>query len=210
MASITVPDVTPNTQIVAIAAQVLFAFTFPVLIDDEASIETFVDGVLQTSGVTVNLLADPSFGGNVTFSVAPGVDTVITIVRTIDIDRLINLTDSGDWTADNINLEFNNLTMIAQQLAKDIGLSIRISDTAPAAVSVVLPDPEANFLLGWDPTGLFIINVDTADDSAASAAASASAAAASASAASADASAAEAALVALSVGNLIFNQQVFS
>ncbi len=142
MASIDdVQDITPRVQYTALAAQTVFAYPFPIFVD--ADIVVDVDGVLQvlTTDYTVSGAGNET-GGNVTFVVAPGVDTVVTIYRDISIERSTDFQQNGPWSSTSFNDELDKITLILQELENKVGRSIRfpissLSTNAEAEMSPI-------------------------------------------------------------------------
>jgi len=100
------------------------------------------------------------------------------------IQRLDDYQPGGDYRAENVNQEGDNIVIIAQELRRDLGRAALLPRELIDAdgYDPTLPLPVANRTIAWDPTGKKMVNgpligaIEDAADNAAAAAASAAAA----------------------------------
>lgn len=150
----TVNDLPPRVQYVALAAQTVFPYTFPIFAD--ADLDVYVDGVLkaQFTDYSVSGAGDDT-GGNVTFTVAMVGGETVTIVRNIAIERDTDVSQNGPWSSTAYNNELDKVFLLLQQLKADFKRSIRI----PSIAEVDDDDIEinvsafANMYLAFDADG---------------------------------------------------------
>jgi hypothetical protein len=185
---IKVNDVSPRTSVVLTAAQT--DVTIPFKFFDNADIRVYLDGTLKTltTHYTVTGAGLDSGTRKITL-VTPAVgDEVCVIRRAIVVKRLSDYTDSGSWTANNVNTDFDKLVMMAQEVQTEAGRAIRLTDDdADAELELPAAASRANKALVFDADGDVTVSADDYEDQAADAAASALAASGSASAAAASA-----------------------
>ncbi len=193
------------------AVTLIFAYTFRILqasnlvitITDTLGVNPVIDMVLN-SDYTVDNVGNPA-GGDVTLlltgqiSTAPLATDTITILREVPLTQNLDLIENDDFPSQSQEDAFDKLTFIDQQQQEQLGRSVTIPASV-TGVSVALPVPVADFLLGWNASATALINLDpnvvgaanviASAASAAAALASEVAAASSASAAASSASAA--------------------
>lgn len=125
-------------------ATTIFPYQFKIATADDLAVE--LDGVVQTDGFTVTGIGEDN-GGNIVFSVAP--ENGVTVLRYLDpeLSRDTDYQQFGDWMAGPVNLDFDRLWLAIQGIALKLGLCVR----APiSSSSVVLPEPVANNIIGWN------------------------------------------------------------
>lgn len=157
-----IPDEPPRKQYVATSGQTVFNVPFPFFQDSDVK-------VLFNSNTTPEDPADYTITGEgtnvdgvLTFAVGLTAGTLVTIYRDSEISRTTNFVNSGEWTAQNVNNQFNRLVTFIQEVAlKAVDLSARLPITS-LLTSLVFPDEGAaanqNKCLVWDPTGTFLVN----------------------------------------------------
>ncbi|MEO5337111.1 MAG: phage tail fiber protein [Magnetospirillum sp. WYHS-4] len=134
---IQIGDVSPRIQYVADGVQTLFTYPFPVFA--VADIEVYVDTVKKVLNADYSVTgAGTSNGGTIGLSAAPVGGAVVTLRRKLAIQRSTDFQESGDFRAKTINDELDRQTAFAQQVADDLGRSIRLGDTDVAA-TLTLP-----------------------------------------------------------------------
>ncbi|MCE5292917.1 MAG: right-handed parallel beta-helix repeat-containing protein [Nocardiaceae bacterium] len=125
----TVNDLPPRAQYVALAAQTVFPYPFPIF--DDADLDVYVDGVLKTlfTQYTVSGEGDDA-GGNVTLATPLVGGEIVTIVRNIAIERDTDISQNGPWSSQAYNDELDKVILILQELKADFRRSLRISTLA--------------------------------------------------------------------------------
>ena len=175
---IQVGDVLPRVQYVADGVQTAFSYSFPIF--TAADLAVYVGTTLQTSGFSVSG-AGVSAGGSVLFTVPPAMGALVTLRRSLAIQRTTDLQADGIIRAKTLNDEFDYQTAALQQVAEDSGRAVRRAITSNSTADLTLPEPAALMALKWNAAGTGLENSATdLDQAATSASASAAAAAASA------------------------------
>ena len=150
---IQINDVTPRIQYSANGTQTDFTYPFAVFAD--ADLEVYEDAARKTltTHYTVSGAGDTG-GGTVSFVTAPANGVVVTLRRTIAIQRTSDFQQSGELRASVINDELDTLTAAVQQVADDVARSVRLKPTDPTG-SFELPDKatRAGGILGFDANG---------------------------------------------------------
>ncbi|RKZ97291.1 MAG: hypothetical protein DRQ42_09730, partial [Gammaproteobacteria bacterium] len=139
---------------------VVFSYTYRA--DNDGDIAVYLDDVLQPSGWTVAREPD-DIGGVVTFSIAPGVDVVIAILRELGLDQNTDYTPYDAFPADAHENALDKLTMIDQQQQEQIDRSVKVPEGDDGSVDLTLPPYEVGKGLMWsesDPKKL----VNSEDD----------------------------------------------
>lgn len=172
-----------------------FQFDFKVFNTSEVQVlQTDLSAVETTvaSGYTVSLNSDQNSdpGGDVVFTTAPTSGYLITVTSDVANTQETNLTNGGGFYPTVINDALDKLTILVQQLLRDVGRSIKfpISD-GELATELPTATSRGDTVILFDTDGALNVSVDlgaTANQVAADAAsAAASAAAASAAVSSA-------------------------
>jgi hypothetical protein len=117
----------------------VFTFVFKVLAENHMKV--YLDDVIQGTGYTVTLNADQNAnpGGDVTFSVAPVTDAVISLLREVPLDQLVDYNPYDPFPAETHERALDKLTMITQQLDEKVDRAILFPP------STALPDDGVNF-----------------------------------------------------------------
>jgi hypothetical protein len=151
MEHIKIGNVTPRIQFVGNGISQHFVYPFAIF--READLEVFLNDVKQSSGFSVSG-AGSSAGGTVTFSAPPGVGVIVTLRRSLAIQRTADFQESGDFRAATLNDEFDYQTAALQNLAADIATAVRVPPTDQAA-NLILPKKaeRAGKILGFDHDG---------------------------------------------------------
>lgn len=126
----------PRVQHVGNGVTTEFSFPFPVLASSD--LEVSIGTVLVTGTYTVTGVGQTA-GGSIVFGSPPAVGAVVTIVRARPYARTTDFADAGQWRADTVNDELDSLAMQTQQLATELGRSLRLSQTAEGSPSLTLP-----------------------------------------------------------------------
>ncbi|MBI2235779.1 MAG: discoidin domain-containing protein [Magnetospirillum sp.] len=192
---IQVGNTLPRVQYVADGVLSAFSYSFPIFTADD--IEVYVGTSRQTSNYSVSG-AGVSSGGTVLFAVPPAMGALVTLRRSLAIQRTTDLQADGIIRAKTLNDELDYQTAALQQVAEDSGRAVKRAITSDSLADLTLPEPAALKAIKWNAAGTGLENtasdvdqaVAVATTQAAAAAASATAAAASAGSATAAAAAA--------------------
>lgn len=162
-----ITEVLPRVQYMATALQTDFVIPFRFFEAADIKIvlgtgdpEDPADYTITGDGLNSN--------GTLTMDVGVPLDTLVTIYRDSDIERLTNFQNSGEWTAQNVNDQLNRLTTFIQEVAlKSVDLAVRLPITSQLE-SFVFPDEgptaNANHVICWSSDGLTLVNGPTAAD----------------------------------------------
>jgi hypothetical protein len=112
--------------------------------------KVYLDDVIQGTGYTVTLNADQNAnpGGDVTFSVAPVTDAVITLLREVPLDQLVDYNPYDPFPAETHERALDKLTQICQQLDEKVNRAITTPPSEDEGYE--FPSYEARYLVGWD------------------------------------------------------------
>ena len=145
-----VNDQTPRVQYTATASQTVFAYPF--LIFNKADITVEVNGTIQTvdTDYTVSDVGTIT-GGNVTLSVASTTGDIVTIYRSMALDRDTDYQDGGDFLATDVNRDFNRLWLAIQQVIEKAGRSLEYAvDDIVGTIALPVKASRAGKYLGFD------------------------------------------------------------
>ena len=125
----------------------IFPYSFRIL--DKTQIAVLVDQgqmVLDTD-YTVSAVNNDA-GGNITFTVAPALNSKITFLRTVPATQEVDLNEGQPFDAEINETEYDRLTMMIQQ-AREV--FVRCLKFAPWSrqKNVIVPEPEEGKVLGW-------------------------------------------------------------
>jgi hypothetical protein len=124
---------------------VAFTITFP--FQETSHIRLFVDDVLTTSGFTIT---GGSPTGTLTFDTAPtnGADIFMRRVVPIVQDKAYPTNDTFPSASHEAALD--KLTQIAQQLSRDVSVSLQLPESTSVSDFQKLPNPSAGKLIVWN------------------------------------------------------------
>lgn len=148
---IKMPDVEPIVRYAADGARTSFAYPFPIFASEDLKI--YFDGAPQYYGFDVAGSGESS-GGTVTFDAPPAAGIVVTLERSLPLERMTDYLEGGDFSARSINTELDYLTAGLQQLARGQNAMLRYSDHENPAANIMPPrELRANKALGFDGDG---------------------------------------------------------
>jgi len=139
---------------VASSGQTVFAYTFRV--DLATDLQVYQQGTLLTliTNYTVSGLGNPA-GGNVTLVVGATAADAIAILRVVPLTQLSDYVANEGIPAERIELDYEKLTMIAQQQQEQV--FARTVSLLPSSIinNLTMPDPVASNFIRWknDLTG---------------------------------------------------------
>lgn len=139
----------------------VFPITFELNSEHPEYVHVFLAQDDNTYAETENVLVD-AVAKTVTYP-AEGTPLAegkrIVIMRELPLLQQLELINQGDYYAEDIERAFDDLTMIAQQLADESDRSLKIS-IGSEDISTDLPDPVPGMAFGWDTSGQKIVNID--------------------------------------------------
>ncbi len=147
----TVTSATTRNDYVASSGQTSFTYTFRVLADTD--MDVYQNGVLLSSGYTVNNVGTTS-GGTVVLDTGVPVGQIVSLVLAMPLDRTTNYQNSGDFLATDVNADFDKIYIGAIQNENEVDRSLRLKDVEPptAGVDMTIPlkDDRKGKFLGFD------------------------------------------------------------
>ncbi len=168
MAEIEINDNDARKQYIASGGQTVFPYDFPIFDDDHIFVNRTRAGVTtmltKTTDYTVSDVGEET-GGNVTLATGATVDDVITLYRDVPVERTADFTEAGDFLAITLNRELDLLTMMIQQLERDITRTVRLKiEDEASTIEIPLKAERASKFLGFDADGVAIAASGTSAD----------------------------------------------
>lgn len=112
-----------------------------------------------TTDYTVTGAGNPA-GGTVTCAAAPVTGYKVTILRNVPLDQQRDYVENDSFPAESHEEALDKLTMITQQQAEELDRAMLLPPQV-SGVSVELPIPEANKLIGWNQGANALQNIDS-------------------------------------------------
>jgi len=148
----TVTALVTRNDITATASQTSFTYTFRVLAATD--MDVYQNGVLLSSGYTVNNVGNTT-GGTVTLDSGVPAGQIVSLVLAMPLDRTTNYQNSGDFLAADVNEDFDKIYIGAVQNENEGGRSLRLQGVEPTvAMTLPLKADRSNKLLSFDSNGL--------------------------------------------------------
>ena len=148
---IKMPAILPVIRTLANGSQTVFTYTFPIF--TAGDLKVFLNGAPQSSGFTVEGAGNTE-GGAVTFDSAPASGVVVTLERRLDLERLSDFLEGGDFSARAINNELDFMMAAIQQINRDQSAILRYMPTEnPADLELPARSIRAGKALGFDDNG---------------------------------------------------------
>lgn len=163
----TVTALVTRNDITATASQTSFTYTFRVLAATD--MDVYQNGVLLSSGYTVNNVGNTT-GGTVVLDSGVPVGQIVSLVLAMPLDRTTNYQNSGKFLADDVNEDFDKIYIGAVQNENEGGRSLRLKDVEPptSGVDMTIPlkdDRKGKFLSFNATTGAPEVSSGTGADS---------------------------------------------
>jgi hypothetical protein len=159
--TIIVNDETPRRQYTATSGQTVFDFPIPFF--EEGDLTVYLTPVGNTADDTADLLTittdytvngeNTQDGGEIVLTTGATTGDIITIIREVDIARTTDYQAAGDLLAETLNREQDINIMIAQQLRADHVRLVSRAVASSSTADLTLPDPDGNYILGWNAAG---------------------------------------------------------
>ena len=134
----TVTALVTRNDITATASQTSFTYTFRVLAATD--MDVYQNGVLLSSGYTVNDVGNTT-GGTVVLDSGVPVGQIVSLVLAMPLDRTTNYQNSGKFLADDVNEDFDKIYIGAVQNENEGGRSLRLKDVEPPTAGVDMTIP---------------------------------------------------------------------
>lgn len=146
------------------------SFTYKFLVPNASEMFVYytdaagVSTLLNSSQYSVSGLGNPN-GGTVTYPltgspIASG--TSLTIIRILAYQQLTDLINQGGYYPEVVEAALDYLTMLTQQLSEAQNRALTLAVEADGSISVVLPVPQANYLIAWNSGANGLTNVSPA------------------------------------------------
>jgi hypothetical protein len=157
----TISSATSKNQYTANGSNTIFAYGFKVF--DQDDIKVLLDDTVKTitTHYTVSGVGN-SGGGNITFLSAPANNVIVTIKRNEPLTQEIDYVDGDDFPATAHEEGLDRSTIRDQYLQEQINRSILLPEST-TLLSIVLPTPTANNILGWNSAADTLENKVIAD-----------------------------------------------
>ena len=153
---ITIQSTIPRIRYIADGTLTVFEFPFAIFKDSD--LKVYFGETLQESGYTVSG-ANNSDGGSVTFASAPVADTIITLTRKLNIERISDFQEGGALRANVLNDELDYQIACLQEVADNLNRSMVLPPyAADAEVGLTLPIPAAGKAIVWNSAGTNLEN----------------------------------------------------
>ena len=112
-----------------------------------------ISGVTGAYTATINLAGGSSPAG------ALAVGTQLTILRSLPLTQLINISDYSATPAATWNQALDRAIILTQQMQEQINRAVLAPVNSTSNAGYSLPNPIPNGYIGWDATGTFLINI---------------------------------------------------
>ncbi|MBV6343751.1 hypothetical protein HWQ67_19470, partial [Candidatus Magnetobacterium casensis] len=141
-----------------------FAYGFKIFDDDDLTVI-----LRDTADAETTLVKDLDYtvyeageddGGYITTAVAIAAGYTIVLIRTADYLRMTNYASLQDFSASAINNELDKIEHQVQQLYERTRRAVLFKATSNKR-DMNLPDPVANYMIGWDSSGTAMQNYPT-------------------------------------------------
>lgn len=143
-------------QYTATAGQTVFPYTFEIFTDNDVAVIQNSSLLSKGTNYTVSGVGNDS-GGNITLLVGAAAGDIITIYRDMELVRLNDYQQSGDFLAEEVNDDFDRLWLAISQVYGRARLALRAkeNDTVLNEVNTLLPSPSqrANRYISFDGSG---------------------------------------------------------
>ena len=130
-----------------------YAFTFEILANTDIAVYRDDTLLTLTTDYTVTIASNGT--GSITLVAAPTGATQIAIVGNRTIQRTSDFVTGGDFFANTVNQELDQLTIFAQQNAEGVQRALQAPQTDPTTINMTLPRVvvRANKVLAFDQQG---------------------------------------------------------
>ena len=155
MSDIKIKNIKPKIQYKSDGQTLTYDFPFTVF--KAENIKVYLNDKKQTNGYTVSL--NNEYSGSITFETYPSKDTIITIVRYMNIERTSDFQVGGAIRAEELNYELDYQTACTQQIADDLNRSMILPPyIIDDDIDFTMPLPDAGKCIVWSEDGKSIEN----------------------------------------------------
>ena len=130
-----------------------YAFTFEILANTDIAV--YKDDALLTLTTDYTVTINANGTGSITLTATPTGATQIAIVGNRTIQRTSDFVTGGDFFANTVNTELDQLTIFAQQNAEGLQRALQAPQTDPTSIDMTLPRASirASKVLSFDASG---------------------------------------------------------
>lgn len=167
MAHVTVPE-EDTRKIYAVDGTPEDTFTISATFyNEDTDIEVYVDGVLQTSGVTITGTpgTDGGFEGGTAVLDTPVSNATVVVNVDIPVARTYDQPNSADFDIEGVNTDLDKQITLFQQFTDRIKRCLKLDVTSSLvdgdgdALDLIIPNPTANALIGWNTSANALTNI---------------------------------------------------
>jgi microcystin-dependent protein len=161
MAEIIITTNDRRVQFTAAGGQTAFPFDFPVFADAELQVIRVRAGVTATLTLSTDYTVSGvglAAGGTVTLTAGALANDKLTVAGLTPKSRTTDFQEGGDFRAVTINAELDRLTLMVQELQRDLDLKLGVPLTFVGG-SASLPTPSSGKLIGWNALADALENV---------------------------------------------------
>lgn len=163
----TVQAQTPIKRSIANGVTTVFPYDFLLL--DAGDLAVYLDDALADSSTySISGIGQVS-GGNVSFFSAPASGVVVSRVREMELLRLVDYQNAGDFKADTVDADFDRIWMALQDSYARFSRSLHVRADDPSEfgdLELPLPADRAGLFLAFDAEGGAVPASGTGSDSA--------------------------------------------
>ena len=131
-----------------------YPFAFRVLAATDVAV--YRDNTLLAQPADYTVTVNPDGSGSVTLVSATG--SLLTLGGARPYSRITDFQTGGDFRANDVNNEYNNIEIQVQQLLEGIQRSVRMAPTTTFAGSLEFPPPGAGQAIRWNTAGTALEN----------------------------------------------------
>lgn len=147
-------NIVPRVRYIADGTTTDFFYNFTIFSPED--IDIYADDQLQSQNYQV--VIDKENGGKIIFNSAPLKDTIITIIRNLELKRTSDFQENGTFRAKVINHELDYQVASLQQLDEKISRTIIFPPYAPTKLDISLPMPESGKAIIWNDNEDGLVN----------------------------------------------------
>lgn len=147
---------------------VTLIFSFPFKIFSPTDLVVYEIDTTQTPNVSYQKVYQTDYtvvintsgeGGTLTFTVAPPLNWQTLIQRVEPFTQSLELNTEGNLPAQQIENQLDLMTMLCIQVNEAVSRCPQLPVTYNGTLPLLMPAPQANLVIGWDPTGTFLVNL---------------------------------------------------
>lgn len=154
-----------NSKRILVADGVATVFGYNFMIYASSHLAVYLDGVLQSSGYTVSGVGDAA-GGNVTFTVAPAADVIVTLNLEVPFTQELDYTVAGKFPATSHEQGLDLITMLCKRLKEvdERALLVPLGGNTTEDMALPTQANRASKYLAFDTDGNPVATAGTTSD----------------------------------------------